>query len=58
MNDTSSGTIVTLNEENHTYVDITNGEIYTSVTTAIKGELKNQEDVQLNLDIGLSLIHI
>ena len=52
LNDTSSGTIVTLNEENHTYVDITNGEIYTSVTTAIKGELKNQEDVQLNLDIG------
>jgi len=45
-------TIVTLNEADHTYVDITNGEIYTSVTTAIKGKLKNQEDVQLNLDVG------
>ena len=45
-------TIVTLNEEDHTYVDITNGEIYSSVTTAIKGKLKNQEDVQLNLDVG------
>ena len=53
LNDTTAGaTIVTLNEEDHTYVDITNGEIYTSVTTAIKGTLKNQEDVQLNIDIG------
>ena len=49
---TDGSTIVVLNEENHTYVDITNGEVYTSVTTAIKGKLKNQEDVQLNLDIG------
>ena len=45
-------TIVILNEEDHTYYDITDGEQYTSVTTAIKGTLKNQEDVQLNLDIG------
>lgn len=45
-------TIVTLNKADHTYVDITNGEIFTSVTTAIKGKLANQKDVQLNLDIG------
>ena len=45
-------TIVVLNEADHTYADITDGEIYTSVTTAIKGKLKNQEDVQLNLDLG------
>ena len=51
-NNNDGSTIVTLNEEDHTYVDITNGEIYTSVTTAIKGQLKNLEDVQLNLDIG------
>jgi hypothetical protein len=44
--------IVTLNKSDHTYIDITSGEIYTSVTTQIKGKLKNQEDVQLNLDIG------
>tara|TARA_R110001592_G_scaffold155883_5_gene385995 strand:+ start:32003 stop:37783 length:5781 start_codon:yes stop_codon:yes gene_type:complete len=45
-------TIVTLNKEDHTYVDITGKEIYTSVTTKIKGKLANQEDVQLNLDVG------
>ena len=45
-------TIVVLNEADHTYADITDGEIYTSVTTAIKGKLKNMEDVQLNLDLG------
>ena len=48
-------TIVVLNEENHTYYDITDKlqeRPYTSVTTAIKGKLSNLEDVQLNLDIG------
>ena len=44
--------IVVLNEENHTYYDITTAEQYTSVTTVFKGTLKNLEDVQLNLDIG------
>ena len=53
MSDTkSANTIVVLNEEDHTYVDITNREIYKSVTTAIKGQLKNQEDVELNLVVG------
>jgi hypothetical protein len=47
-----SGDIVVLNEKDHTYYNITTGEQYTSVTTAIKGKLKNQEEVQLNLDIG------
>lgn len=47
-----SGDIVVLNEKDHTYYNITSGEQYTSVTTAIKGTLKNQEEVQLNLDIG------
>ena len=50
--ESDGSTIVTLNKADHTYVDITSGEIYTSVTTAIKGKLKNQEAVQLNLDIG------
>ena len=51
----SGETIVVLNEKNHTYYDITDKlqqKPYTSVTTAIKGTLKNLEDVQLNLDIG------
>jgi hypothetical protein len=48
----SANTIVVLNKEDHTYVDITNREIYKSVTTAIKGQLANEEDVQLNLAIG------
>ena len=51
-NASDGSTIVTLNEADHTYFDITSGEVFTSVTTAIKGKLKNQEDVQLNLDIG------
>jgi len=49
---TSANTIVVLNQEDHTYVDITNREIYKSVTTAIKGQLANQEDVELNLAVG------
>jgi len=52
LNDTSNPSIVILNEKDHTYYNITTGEVYTSVTTAIKGRLKNQEDVQLNLDVG------
>lgn len=48
----SANTIVVLNEEDHTYVDITNRDIYKSATTAIKGQLKNQEEVQLNLVVG------
>ena len=53
LSDTASAnTIVVLNKEDHTYVDITNREIYKSVTTAIKGQLANEEDVQLNLAIG------
>ena len=50
--ESDGSTIVTLNKADHTYVDITGGEIYTSVTTGIKGKLRNQKDVQLNLDIG------
>lgn len=53
LSDTASAnTIVVLNKEDHTYVDITNREIYKSVTTAIKGQLANEEEVQLNLAIG------
>ena len=52
LKDTSDGSIVILNEKDHTYYNINTGEQYTSVTTKIKGKLKNQEDVQLNLDIG------
>lgn len=48
----TGNTIVTLNKEDHTYIDITNGDVYSSVTTKIKGKLSNLEDVQLNLDIG------
>ena len=44
--------IVVLNKVDHTYIDITTGDIYTSVTTAIKGKLKNEEDVQLNVTLG------
>jgi|TARA_R110000796_G_scaffold103231_4_gene212394 hypothetical protein len=44
--------IVTFNEANHTYNNITAGEQYMSATTAIKGTLDNLEDVQLNLDLG------
>ena len=47
--------IVVLNKKDHTYVNITTSEIYTSATTAIKGKLKNEEDVQLNLDLGNDL---
>ena len=45
-------TIVVLNEENHTYYDITSGEAYTSATRAIYGELKNKEELQENLAVG------
>ena len=38
-----TGTIVVLNEEDHTYIDITNNKVYTSATTAIKGQLTNKE---------------
>ena len=53
LSDTASAnTIVVLNKEDHTYVDITNREIYKSVTTVIKGQLANEEEVQLNLAVG------
>jgi hypothetical protein len=38
-----TGTIVVLNEEDHTYIDITNNKVFTSATTAIKGKLTNKE---------------
>ena len=44
--------IVVLNAKDHTYANLSTGEVYDSVTTAIKGKLKNLEDVQLNLDVG------
>ena len=47
--------IVVLNKKDHTYYNITTGEEYLSTTTAIKGKLKNEEDVQLNLDLGNDL---
>jgi len=52
LKDTSDGSIVILNEKDHTYYNINTGEQYNSVTTQIKGKLKNQEDVQMNLDVG------
>lgn len=44
--------IVILNEENHTYYDITTGEAFTSATTAINGKLQNEEEIQENLAVG------
>ena len=38
-----TGTIVVLNQEDHTYIDITNNKVFTSATTAIKGKLTNNE---------------
>ena len=44
--------IVILNEENHTYYDITTGEAYLSATTAINGKLQNEQEIQENLAVG------
>lgn len=53
MNDISKGNnLVILNKENHTYVDISTGQVYNSTTSIIKGSLKDMEDNQLNIAIG------
>lgn len=46
--------IVILNEKDHTYYNLATGEIYESVTTAIKGKMPKSKQVenQINLDIG------
>lgn len=44
--------IITFNEKDHQYRNITTGKKMTSATTAIKGTLANQEEIQLNLDLG------
>ena len=44
--------IVILNEENHTYYDITTGEAFTSATRAIYGKLENEAELQENLAVG------
>ena len=45
--------LVVLNKEDHTYINIETGEIYGSVTTKIKGGLKDPENLyKLNRDIG------
>ena len=51
-NGTLRGSVVTLNEEDHTYHNTTTKTVYTSATTAIKGKLANEEDVKLNLRLG------
>lgn len=48
----SGESIVILNEENHTYYDITTGEAYLSATTAINGKLQNEVEIQENLAVG------
>jgi hypothetical protein len=56
VKDAAAGdSIVTLNKENHTYINSQDKEkVYTSVTTAIKGKLSPAKQVehQINLDIG------
>lgn len=47
-----SDSIVVLNKKDHVYYDIKSGEVYESVTTVIKGQLKNKEDVELNITLG------
>ena len=52
--DTKTGdSIVVLNEENHTYYDITDlNDQYTSATTAINGKMFNEQEVALNIAVG------
>ena len=42
-NANESDTIMVFDEKSHTYMDILNGEVYLSATTAIKGQLTNKE---------------
>ena len=42
-NANKSDTIMVFDEKSHTYMDILNGEVYLSATTAIKGQLTNKE---------------
>ena len=54
-NAAAGDSIVTLNKENHTYINSKDkNKVYTSVTTAIKGKLSPAKQVehQINLDIG------
>jgi len=54
-NAAAGDSIVTLNKENHTYINSKDkNKVYTSVTTAIKGKLSPEKQVehQINLDIG------
>lgn len=44
--------ITVLDEKTHTYFNLSKPAAYTSATTVIKGKLENEEEVQLNLDIG------
>ena len=44
--------LVVLDAITHVYTNLSKPAIYKSATTVIKGELANQEEVQLNLDIG------
>ena len=43
--------IVVLNKKDNTYVNITKGEVYNSITSAIKGNVKNEEQIELSSDI-------
>jgi len=47
-----SASLVVLNEEDHTYYDIETGEEFYSTTRAIKGEMLNKEDNEINLAVG------
>jgi len=42
-NPNGSDTLMIFDEESHTYMDLLNGDAYLSATTAIKGQLTNQE---------------
>ena len=56
VKDAAAGdSIVTLNKEDHTYINSNDSEkVYTSVTTAIKGKMDPNQQIEhkINLDIG------
>ena len=46
--------LVVLDEKTHTYLDVINGDTYMSATTAIKGPMSEQDQInnKLNLEVG------
>ena len=52
VNDEAPSSIVSLNDENHEYTNLTTKKIYQSVTNAIKGDLQLDYDATLEIEIG------